>query len=94
MEREIRAEFERQLKDFLDEREEVARNAGMMSAPKMRDPNHFEWLVRYHIQRWGYVKIVDKYRMKDPDYVRHTVPSLARYIGLRLDNRRGRPRKS
>jgi hypothetical protein len=94
LEQEITNEFKRQLRSYFDELEALAGEAGMRPAPKMRDRKHFEWLVRYHVQKWNYDKIIAGYGVQDSSNVRHTVPALSAYIGLTLDNRRGRPRRS
>ena len=87
-------EFKRQYAEFQKRIEESLKAGGYTPAPVKPPDNHFEWLVYYHIQGWDYSRIAELYKMDDDSHLRHKVPELARFIGLRLKKRRGRPRKN
>jgi len=87
------AEFTRQYDAFLTKFDENAEASGLEPAP-IKPPDHvFEILVRYHMQEWKHSEIAKEYLLSEKR-VSHLIPDTARLIGLRLTNRRGRPRKS
>lgn len=87
-------EFKRQYTEFQDELESRFKAGGYTPAPTKPLEHHFDWLVRYHVQEWDYPNIASSYQIQDDSHLRHKVPKVARLIGLRLKNRRGRRRKT
>lgn len=101
-------EFRRQYDAFLTKFNENAEASGLKASPVKPLGYHFEWLVRRHVQEWDYEEIAEHYKKAkagwdkdenrdkgvDESHIRHKIPEIARLIGLRLKNRRGRPRKS
>jgi hypothetical protein len=86
-------EFKRAYSRFQDELDASFEAGGYTAAPIKPLDHHFEWLVKYHVQGWDYRKIAESYGIEDDSSLRHRVPEVARLIGLRLKNRKGRPRK-
>lgn len=85
-------EFKREYSKFQDRLEASFQAGGYKAAPMKPPDQHFEWLVMYHVKGLTYREIAESCGMDD-SRLRHKVPEVARLIGLKLKNRKGRPRK-
>lgn len=102
-EKEIRAAFEKQLKEYRERLVRLAKTRGWSAeTPEIRKPEsyirRFEWLVLYQIKGWKIDSIIDHYSQDrdepyDYDTVRKQINDAAKLVGLKLVNKQGRPRK-
>jgi hypothetical protein len=65
LERRITESFKRELKAFLDSREQMAKEAGMKPVPKKREQTHFEWLVCFQVKGMSPKEILQQYVPSD-----------------------------
>jgi hypothetical protein len=70
---EIAKEFEKQLNEFLDGREEEAREEGMAATPRKYTLEHFDWLVHRRVQRMPYTEIYRKYYPNEYQGIRDNI---------------------
>jgi hypothetical protein len=97
LEQRITEAFRRELKAFLDSREQIAKEAGMKPVPKKREKSHFEWLICFQVKGMSPKEILAHYephvyegaigRGSLSEYtkrIRKAVNEVSRLIGLPL----------
>jgi len=90
---------EEAIKAHLDKLETLERQRGATKPKVKRNRQHFEWLVRYQIQKWKYSQISQHYYGKgdlgpDSSTIVQNTPGAARAIGLSLRKGQGRTPKN
>lgn len=87
------------IKEYLQLREQKAREKDMDQRPKTWEIDHFEWLVRYQVQGWSHNKIGKEYHRSRPAVENGVSVAAKLVIGpyakrwLRPPGKAGRPRK-
>lgn len=79
----ILADLARRVDEYLDRTAEAATNAGLMKTKDLRQPLHFEWLVRYQVQGWSQDRIALEYDV-GKDTVNKALHDKAKALGIEL----------
>lgn len=92
------------LEQYLDDMEKTVQAEGWLTTPGKRNRHgdpllHFEWLVRYQVQRWTCERIAEEYggekQELDPASVNQAISETAMLVGLTLAPLpKGRKRKA
>ena len=83
----MHAEIRQVLKDYCDRIESSAVTAGLKRAPRRRELEHFDWIVRYQIKGETFASIARNASYKfmgGRQTVRKAVVELAEYLELTL----------
>lgn len=71
LERRMMDAFKQQRKAFLDNREQLAKAAGMRPVPQKREQLHYAWFVCFQVKGMSYQEILEKYYPKEYEAARN-----------------------